>query len=384
MKVKDFQLPLYLIKRELGLSLTEQSRLLEIGVRILSTGESDLIINRGHEIVFLNPSSPAKFLFNLLYTLLKNNVESDFDKDTISLALLEICRQYVHYDPFVSKNTTFPVLSTFHKNKLPSLILTEIIEPLTGKLLFPKILLLECPFTDCCRIINNYSELAFYNFKQSSISFDGDYPLILSNTRIHNSAAYHADLIYSVIKLNYGEDESQKILTNILLNQDIIYERIITIIKVIDGSLLKMADFMKYLKSHVNFNEIDYNESLDIETKKVEDDSYFSGIIKKSSDGYMSSRVNRQWTEVSMMIGLIEKQLEPARGSLWPASENLLPIENEKRQRILDYAKKHKKHPWELTFDQLLEISRDWYNHNVVSPGKLYEELLRDNRAWKN
>lgn len=385
MKIKDFQLPTYLIKREFNLSPVEQEEILNTSVRVLPTNEPDSVINRGNEIVLLNPSSPTRFSFNLLYTVLNKTMESEFDKDKLALVLFELCRNYFYTDinP-VEPSDQPPVLVSYSKVKVPSLILREIIEPITGRISFPKLFYIKCPFTDSCRIIENYTQLSkMYGLTTQNVGFTGDYPLILVNTAVHNLAAQHAHIVYNTLKICFGPEKTQQILQNVLLNKDVVYHRILTIHRILDGTVENITSFMKYLKTHVEFNEDLYKESLDIETQTVEADYYYGNLVKQSSDGYMNSRINRQWTEVSMMIGLIEKQLEPSRGSMWPASENLAPIEDEKRKRILEYAKKHKKKPWEVNFEQLLEVSRDWYNTNAIQPGKLYEELLKDNRAWK-
>ena len=80
-----------------------------------------------------------------------------------------------------------------------------------------------------------------------------------------------------------------------------------------------------------------------------------------------------------MMMGLIEKQLTPARGSMWPATYNLKQFDDRRKAMI---AEREKTKGSALNFEELLEVARDMYSHNA-KPGTLIENLLKDNRVWK-
>ncbi len=54
-----------------------------------------------------------------------------------------------------------------------------------------------------------------------------------------------------------------------------------------------------------------------------------------------------------MMMGLIEKQLTPMRGSMWPASENIKPFEDHRRALMLEHEEKKGS---QLNFEEMLEI----------------------------
>ena len=79
-------------------------------------------------------------------------------------------------------------------------------------------------------------------------------------------------------------------------------------------------------------------------------------------------------------MGLIEKQLGHMRGSFWPASELVKPHEDKKRKMILKVTKDKGKN--QLNIEEMLEVARDWYNHNAIEPGKLAEEVLKEERIW--
>ncbi len=82
-----------------------------------------------------------------------------------------------------------------------------------------------------------------------------------------------------------------------------------------------------------------------------------------------------------MLMGLIEKQLEPMRGSMWPTSESVKPHEDKLRLIIKERTEELGKP--QANFEEMLEAARDLYNHNAIEPGQLIETMLKENRVWK-
>ena len=120
--------------------------------------------------------------------------------------------------------------------------------------------------------------------------------------------------------------------------------------------------------------------SQQIQQEKILSDNYLNKHIKLAAEKQTPS-IFRQWSQWSLMSGLIEKQLGPMRGSMWPTTENMRPYENHFK-RMLIKKKKDKKNP-HLNFEAMLEVSRDLYNHNAREPGQLIEHLLKEERVWK-
>jgi hypothetical protein len=122
------------------------------------------------------------------------------------------------------------------------------------------------------------------------------------------------------------------------------------------------------------------NISSELKFKAVASDDYLNRHIKIAAEKHTPT-VFKQWSQWSMLMGLIEKQLGPMRGSMWPATENLGPHENNFRALVQLKAKEKNKN--QLNYEELLETARDLYDHNAVEPGKLIEIMLKDNRVWK-
>jgi len=118
-----------------------------------------------------------------------------------------------------------------------------------------------------------------------------------------------------------------------------------------------------------------------VQTSVIQTDNYLSQNIKVAAPPAQTSQINKQWSQWSMLMGLIEKQLEPMRGSMWPTTEMMKPHEDRFRLQIREKAKKKKKD--HANYEDMLEVARDLYDHNAVEPGHLIEEMLKENRVWQ-
>jgi hypothetical protein len=146
------------------------------------------------------------------------------------------------------------------------------------------------------------------------------------------------------------------------------------------GDPIFVMDFLKYFKSNVTLSPEEENRANEVRDHCFATDEYLSGYVK-TADGKHSPEVFKQWHEWAAIVGLIEKQLGPMRGSMWPVSDNVKPYEDAHRQMELERAREKGK--TQLNMEELLEVTREWYGHKTVQPGELAEKLLSENRVWK-
>lgn len=385
MQVKDFQFVKYVMRHEAQLPENKVAEPLLRRVDIQTTGEPDSITVRNNSLTLHNPTTVTKSLFNILYHSLSDFALSGYHKDKLALVLIEICRRYVYRDfqrPEAMDKP--PVMISYDKISVPSIIIHELLEPIVGRIKLPKVFFIDCPFTDACRRIDRAEQIyRFYKIERQQVDFQSTYPIILTNSSLYNDAAKQTHLIYLTLEMEFGDKAAGTILKRILLDNPKVYNRITSVLKLLNGGLRYATDFVKFLRCHAELDLAETEKSLGIEAKALQADGHFAKLIKEGQDAYYTPQVFRQWNEWSVLMGLIENQLAPMRGSIWPASENLGPIEDAKRARMVEKAKNLGKRPSELTFQELLEVSRDWYDHNAIEPGKLYEELLKAQRVWK-
>jgi len=126
--------------------------------------------------------------------------------------------------------------------------------------------------------------------------------------------------------------------------------------------------------------ENELETSVNLQLACIERDSYLKNHIKLATDGKHTTEVYRQWSQWSLLMGLTEKQLESARTTDRPATRNLGPIEEDRKKLIADRTRKEGK--TQLNYEELLEMARDYYDHNAKR-GHIYEFLLGENRVWK-
>lgn len=374
-KAKNFQFVRHFLTHEFDLDPRITQSLLEYEIEF-----SDKLNLSKNKISIKRPTSSSHFLFNVLYNLIKPYIYNDYQKDKLALALLYQCKDYVYADTR-SDEKKLSVIVDFHKLTLPSMIIREIIEPVTGKTITPKVLFVNCPMVDVCEIIESSDQLIRkYQIPHQTISVH-DYPLLLINTSIHNKAAQTAHLIYKVLELSFGDEKAEHVIKHILSIEDrSIFDCLMIVLKILSGDAIFIMDFLKFLRSNCTLNNPEVVQSDDLIISALQEDKYLRKNIKTASDGHRTPEVNKQWHQWALLVGLIEKQLGPMRGSMWPASENIKPFEDAHRQLEMKKTKEKGSH---LNFEELLALSRDWYDHKTVQPGQLIEKLLKEERVWK-
>lgn len=377
MKVKDLQFIKTFLLVDAGINIEYTHQLLDIDLQVLFNGEPDNVIFREKKIIYSNPSSIFIFLSKILY-LITQKISTDKFKDQLAIAVLEISREYVYSD--YSEQSILPVVISIDKIHVVSNIMTDIIEPLIGKLRRPKVLFNKCKITDAASIIRNSRELQIkYNFNKIPLSRQ-DFPLLMVNSAIHNKAAILADLLYCWLSIGHGNKHASKIIRNIVLNKNIL-SHVITIVKTIEGDPSFLMEFLKYLNCHAMLDSKEQRSSQEEFLSLVAKDDFLNKHIK-IADGKYTPLVQKQWSQWSMLMGLIEKQLGPMRGSMWPTSENMKPHDEKLKAMMAQRARqKNKKH---LNFEEMLETARNIYNHKNNGSSNLIETLLKDNRVWKS
>ncbi len=385
MKVKDLQFAKYFLLNEINLPDELSRKILDTEVELQHLGEPDSVTVRDGHITIRQPSSIVRFLYNVLYHVLKPYSSTAFGQDNLSLGLLHACMEYVYNDePSQSVNALKPpVVMSFDKMSVASVIIEDFIEPLTGHVSLLPVFFLECNFVDACSVIKSSSELCKKHvFSYSSVSCIDKYPILVVNRAIQNKASWQADLVYTILVYNFGSDKTSRILKNIILNKDEnIGKNLISAIKILEGDPIFLIDFLNLLESNVILSNDEIRVAASIREQLITSDSFLKNKIKIAQQGKYTPQVFKQWHQWSMIQGLIEKQLAPMRGSMWPASETVKPFEDKHRQMAAERAKKKGK--IQLNYEEMLEVAREIYDHKAVQPGELHETLLKDNRVWK-
>lgn len=367
---------------EISLDPDEISALLDYDIEVVMKGEADTVTLRPGKIIYNNPSSITKFIYNVLYRLLAK-FSSGFGQDKLALGLFYAVKDYVYADFEPKELTGPPVFMSFDKVPAPAFIVHEIIEPLVGHIGSHGVLYMPCRFTDACRVIENRSKFQkLYNLPNTELS-SNDFPLLLVNCNIHNSAARQAALLAKYLELAIEKPKADKVINNILLNgdgSDNILPNLVLILKTLKGDPSFVTDFVMYLASASTLTPEETKLSQERQREVLRADKYLWQSIKTAADA-QTPQVFRQWSQWSLLMGLIEKQLSPMRGSMWPASELVKPYED-KLQMLMDEKAKTKKKS-QLNFEEMLETARELYDHNAIEPGKLIEVIMKDERAWK-
>ncbi len=389
-KIRDLQFPSYFLSHEVQLRPELVQSLLEVEVVISDMGEPDSVQIKKNKIIVSQPSSITRFLFSVLYNLLNSEAEDPIREDKLSLGLLYACKDYALSDfenQLSSQCYSYfkghpSALISLDKMPLVSVLLHEIVEPLVGNAITPSILFSHSPFIDAARIIETEDQFSKeLNIPHRSIPFH-DYPFIVVNESIQNRPAQTAHLLHKVLELSYGRDKANQIVKNILLDHDSdIFQMIVSIVKILHGEPGFILDFLKFFESNVILSKEEEEKIAESRIKSITSDKYLREHIKIGQQANYTPQVFKQWHQWSMIMGLIEKQLAPMRGSMWPTTELLKPVEDLQRQMIADRAKKKGKN--QLNFEELLEVARETYGHKAYQPGQLYEKLLREHRIWK-
>ena len=388
MKVRDSQFAKYFLTNEINLNQNVVNNILELDIEIVN-GEPDNMVQDNRKLICSSPSSLTRFLFNIIYAPLSKIFNDDLivQRDKLGLGLLYMCRNYVYSDSAsnsipstVCPTIGPPVIISVDKIPVPRFIVREIVEPLIGKIGDIQVVYAPCKCTDACRIITDLSKFRKqYSFSASELRSE-DLPILLCNTSVRNAAAELSHITVKCLEMTLGRDKANKLIRNMLLDEDArLIHDIITILKILRGDPEFVVDFLKYFESSIEMDEKDQEMSSKIQYETIQRDSYLDKHIKSAGDSY-NPQVHKQWSQWSMLMGLIEKQLTPMRGSMWPTTENMRPFDDARRKMYVEKAKENNKN--QLNYEELLEVARDTYDHNAVEPGKLIEFMLKDNRVW--
>ena len=378
-QVKDLQFPSYFLLHEIDINPVLARQLLATKIEILHDGEDDTVTIKNGIIVLNNPSSITRFLFNVLYYLLYKHVNPGFQRDKLGLGLMYAVNEYVFND-HSQKQDGPSVLVSLDKLPVPYLIIRELIEPLVGTVHKPYVMFMDCKFIDACGIVESADKFKKAHRCPHDSVASHDYPFLIVNRSIRNEAALMAHIIDQTLQMSFGEQKTQKIIKNILLGEDSdIGSNLISVLRILNGDPSFVLDFLQFLDGHATLSIEEENQAAKERVRCIQSDAYLQKYIKISQK--YTPHVFRQWSEWSTIVGLIEKQLEPMRGSMWPATENLKEFEDLHHQMVAERAKKKGKK--QLNFEELLEVAREMYNHKMVQPGELTENLLKDNRVWK-
>ena len=380
-QVKDLQFPRYFLLNEIDLDPRIALQILQTEVEIHS-GEPDKAILKDGKLIITSPSSITKFLFVVLYNLIQQHALRGIQQDKLGLGILFACKEYTYVD-YVESHKKLSVLISEEKIAVVDVVINELIEPFVGKIPRMKILFIKSNFVDACEISES-SEKFSKRFKLPfrSVSFH-DYPVLVANNSIHNEAASMAHMCIKILEHNIGANKTSKVIKNLILSDSgNIGANLVSILKTLKGDPIFVMDFLKYFKSNVTLNVIEENRANLVRNHMFATDTYLSGYVKTAQyGGKYTPEVFKQWHEWAAIVGLIEKQLGPMRGSMWPTSDNVKPHEDAHRQMEVERAKEKGK--TQLNFEELLELSREWYGHKTVMPGQLAEKLLSENRVWK-
>jgi hypothetical protein len=374
MKLSDIQFAKYFLSPMLPSE--ELCNVLDKKIDIQS-GETDSVVVRDGSISYCSPSSITMFLFTLLYNILSPRAINGTTRDMLGLGLLQMCHEYIYNDGKLKADRP-PVVVSMDKLPIPSIIIREIVEPIVGKINVCQILFSPCNFTDAARIIDSSSQLSseYDNYRLRRDLF----PVILVNDKIDNHAAVQSHLFKKIMDCSFGSEKSNGMIRSILLN-DSIMSHLISILKMLNGDPGFIVDFMEYLESNIDIQSEDLSSISDVKFNIFSSDDYLRKYVKVADQTGQSIQINKQWSQWSMLMGLIEKQLEPMRGSMWPASENIKPHEDKLRAIIKERSDQKGKN--QANFEEMLQCARDTYNHNAVEPGHLIEMMLKENRVWK-
>lgn len=376
--INKLQLARHLFKSDINAPEEVQRKALIAKVKWTKSGEPNSSFFEDETLVINQPTSLVHFLYNAI--LHSATIENPLQKDKFSIALLQRCKEYVFNDYDRQEMSIPPTLLSFNKLSVPAIITDEIIEPLIGETKKPSVLFIPSNTLDCADIAYSMDDIK----KHTNIKINmqpQQFPCIIANSSIYNKAAVACHIFIKNLHLTFGELKSSRILKKILLNNESsALKHLFIILKSLNGEPDYIVNFFDYMESHLLFTKEEQEQSLKTKHNCIVSDEYLKSNIKIAYS-VPNPQVWKQWAQWSMLVGLIEKQLEPMRGSMWPASENLKPIETIRKKMISDKAKAKGKS--QLNFEELLEVARDMYNHKAIQPGLLYEELLRDNRVWK-
>lgn len=378
MKVKDIQFIRHLLTQEISTCPSAIEDLLEYDIQIQGTGDSDNIIDRGNCFVYSNPSSVTRFLFQTSYTLLSKFVPDPVQKDRLSLLLLPMCKSYVYHDDSHDIPDS-PVIISHSKMMVTSFIVRELLEPLIGRIKNPKLIYMPCNFTDVCKVYDGQLDFSEqYNLPNHLVK-SHHFPAVVCNLNIKNKAARDADLLVRILELSLGRKCAESAIKSLLLNQDkTVMAYLVDMLYTFSGKPEYVHDFLNYIDSYTCLSKQEQETAVVIQFEILANNAHMKDAVKLASQ--VNTETSNQWSQWSLLVGLTEKQLGGMRGNMWPASENLKPIEDKRKKIILETAQK--KNKTQLNYEELLEVSRDIWQQNAVEPGKLIDHFLANERVW--
>ena len=378
-QVKDVQFPRHFLLHEIDLDPRSALQVLQTEVEIKS-GEPDKAILKGNKLIVTNPSSITRFLFLVLYRLISHYTRQGIQQDKLGLGLLFACKEYTYVD-YVESHKKQSILISEEKLPVCDMVINEIIEPLVGKIPSLKILYIASNFVDACEVSESAEKFSKrFKLPFRAVSFH-DYPILVANSSIYNEAATMAHICIKTLEHSLGSEKTSNIVKNLILSESgNIGANLLSVLKILKGDPIFVMDFFKYFKSNVTLTPKEEKRANQVRNHIFATDTYLSRYMKTAADKY-TPEVFKQWHEWAAIVGLIEKQLGPMRGSMWPTTDNVKPFEDAHRQMEVERAKEKGK--TQLNFEELLELAREWYGHKTVQPGELAEKLLSENRVWK-
>lgn len=379
-QVKDLQFPRYFLSNEIDLDPRLALQILQTEVEIRS-GEPDKAVLKGNKLIVTDPSSITRFLFLVLYRLISHHTRQGLQQDKLGLGLLFACKEYTYTD-YVESHKKQSVLLSGEKLPVCDMVLNEIIKPLVGEIPSLKVLYTASNFVDACEVSESAEKFSRrFKLPFRAVSFH-DYPILIANSSIYNEAATMAHICIKTIEHSLGAEKTSNIVKNLILSESgNIGANLLSILKILKGDPIFVMDFLKYFKSNVTLTSEEEKRANQVRNHIFATDTYLSRYTKTAGDSKHTPEVFKQWHEWAAIVGLIEKQLGPMRGSMWPTTDNVKPHEDAHRQMEVERMKEKGK--TQLNFEELLELSREWYGHKTVQPGELAEKLLSENRIWK-
>lgn len=373
MKIRDLQFPKLFLSKGEWLPSGAVPTILDKELEMVNEGERNAIIDRGNTVSVSPQDSIVAFLHNLVYQCASPFVADGTKKDAMSLTLLQQVYEYV-YKNYDQDKQPIPVVLSFNKLPLPSFILHDVVEPIVGTLTVPRIVYADCPVTDAARWIESDKDLQTVKNIPDSV-FTGE-PLLLVNAGVYNHAATMSHIVSLVLSANLGREKADAFIAGELLGTDTCVQQIAAIVKLLYGDVEVLFNFLAYLSAAKN--ELATGARV---KSAVEADAFFKDqLTKLGGPSPFDAGTFKQWEQFSLLMGLIEKQLDRARGSRFPATEHMRPHEDARRKDMEESAKSKGKK--QLNMEELLELARSWYKHKAVLPGKLHEKMLTQLRVW--
>lgn len=301
-----------------------------------------------NKIIIGNPDNLPLAMYRMIEMYVKNFEKicgkKITENDIHNFNILNALFNYLRYISFSLNGEKIklekPVPQRLYQQELSWVIVKDIICPAYNK-----------EINNCLVILYGtpWIDISFYFEDEQKNKY------IISNTDIGNEVVRQSSLLCDVIKLHgfFPNDLISKI------NKTEIFDKIYGVAKLAFEEKDSL-DFMNLLKV---FSGCDNEENID----KVLDNHE----VKTAQS--VGANMGSSW----WFLGLIEKLLEPARGSDWSTYKELEPFYRELQQKIDEKRKKTGREG--LTYEALLRI-----NSGEVDPKdiKLIENNLASDRIW--